>query len=404
VGRALNVATVLEGSVRKAGPRVRISVQLVKVSDGYHLWSETYDRTMDDIFAVQDDIARSVVKELRTTLLGQESDSNASGEARAEVAMAAKGRSSDAEAHRLYLQGLHMLDAFSREETAKGISYLKQAVTRDPGFALAWTQLSYAYSRQAGFGWAPLEEAWKLAWEASERALALEPDLAEAHLQMAWMQSANGWDWRAARSAMARARELAPGSTAVLREAGGLARVLGRLEESVALYQQLVEQDPLSARSYHELGVSLFAVKRHTEAEAAFRRALDLAPQRVLAHLYLTLVLLAQGRGDEAMAEAAREPLEPFRLYSLAIACHATGRKLDSDAALRELTEKFGDDCAFQIADAHAERGEADAAFEWLDRAYALRDPGCSSVLARFHSLRHDPRWESFLRKMGLAE
>src|SRR5262245_49034043 len=260
VGRALNVATVLEGSVRKAGPRVRISVQLVKVSDGYHLWSETYDRTLDDIFAVQDDIARSVVKEPRTTLLGQEAGSNASGEAKAEVARAAKGRSSDAEAHRLYLQGLHMLDVLSREETEKGIEYLKQAVARDPGFALAWTQLGYAYTRQAGYGWAPPEEAWTLAWEASERALALEPELAEAHLQMVWMQSANGWDWRAARAAMARAQELAPGSTAVLREAGALARVLGRLEESAELFQRLVELDPLSARSYHDLGVSLFAV------------------------------------------------------------------------------------------------------------------------------------------------
>ena len=152
VGKALNVATVLEGSVRKAGNRVRISVQLVKVADSYHLWSETYDRTLDDIFAVQDDIAQSVVKELRTTLLGEEADSDASGEAKAEVAQAAKGRGTDPEAHRLYLLARHLIDRCTREDTAKAIEYLKEALERDPEFALAWAELSRAYAREADRG------------------------------------------------------------------------------------------------------------------------------------------------------------------------------------------------------------------------------------------------------------
>ena len=150
VGQALNVATILEGSVRKAGQRVRISVQLVKVSDGYHLWSETYDRTLEDIFAVQDDIAQSVVKELRATLLGEAADSRTSGEVKAEVSKAARGRGSDPEAYRLYLLARHFMERFTREDTAKAIEYLKQALEQDPEFALAWAELGWAYSQRSG--------------------------------------------------------------------------------------------------------------------------------------------------------------------------------------------------------------------------------------------------------------
>ena len=158
VGRALNVATVLEGSVRKAGNRMRISVQLVKVVDGYQLWSETYDRTLEDIFAVQDDIAQSVVKELRTTLLGEAADAQAGKEATAEVAAAVKGRSTDPEAHRLFLQARHFIDRSTREDTAKGIGYLKEALALEPEFALAWAELGRAYASEANWGWAPAAE------------------------------------------------------------------------------------------------------------------------------------------------------------------------------------------------------------------------------------------------------
>ena len=150
IGRKLNVATILEGSVRKAGNRVRITVQLVKVVDGYHLWSETYDRTLEDIFAIQDDIAQSVVKELRTTLLGEKADANVDKEAIAAVAAAVKGRSTHPEAHRLFLQARHLIDRLTREDTTKGIGYLKQALALEPEFALAWAELGRAYATEAG--------------------------------------------------------------------------------------------------------------------------------------------------------------------------------------------------------------------------------------------------------------
>lgn len=155
IGRALNVATVLEGSLRKSANRVRISVQLVDVAGGYHLWSETYDRTLGDLFVVQDDIAQSVLKELRRTLLRGNRYSDSTGAAKAEVARAAKGRSTDPEAHRLYLLARHMNDRFLREETAKAIEYLKEALARDPKFATAWAELSRAYANGAHHGWVP---------------------------------------------------------------------------------------------------------------------------------------------------------------------------------------------------------------------------------------------------------
>jgi serine/threonine protein kinase len=220
IGATLKVATVLEGSVRKAGNRVRISVQLVKVPDGYHLWSETYDRTLEDIFAVQDDIAQSVVKELRMTLLGEGADSDPTGHAKTEVAKAAKGRGTDPEAHRLYLLARHLINRWTREDVAKGIDYLKRALEMEPQFALAWVELAGAYLREAGRGWVPAPEGYERARETVLEAISLEPDLAEAHSMMGWIRMTYDWDWKGADECSRRALALAPGSVSVLGLAG----------------------------------------------------------------------------------------------------------------------------------------------------------------------------------------
>jgi TolB-like protein/Tfp pilus assembly protein PilF len=407
VGRALNVATVVEGSVRKAGNRMRISVQLVKVADGYQLWSETYDRTLEDIFAVQDDIAQSVLKELRTTLLGATAATKAGQDATAQVAAAVKGRATDPEAHRLYLQARHFIDRDNRDDTANGIGYLKQALALDPEFALAWAELGRAYASEAGqWGCAPVVEGFARAREAVARALVLEPDLAEGHAEMGWIQMIHDWDWRGAEASYRRALELAPGNAVALRRAGLLASNLGRLDEAIGLVRRAVEQDPLSANAYGILGLVLHATGRLEEAEAAFRKALELSPQRAATHAHLSLSVLAQGRGEEALAEALREPDEARRLWALAIIHHAAGRRAESDAALQELIAKYEIDSAYQVAEVYAARGEADLAFEWLERAYAQRDGGLAEMKTdpRLRSLHVDPRWDAFLRKMGLAD
>ena len=404
IGQRLNVATILEGSVRKAANRIRVSVQLVKVSDSSHLWSETYDRTLEDIFAVQDDIAQSVVKELRTALLGEEADSDASGAAKAEVAKAAKGRATDPEAHRLYLLARHLIDRYTREDMAKAIEYLKQALALDPEFALAWAELGRVHNRQAAMGWVQPEEGWRRTREAVERALSLEPDLAEGHVELASIRMRHDWDWRGAEASIRRAMELAPANAMVLRNAASLAEALGNVDEAIRLYRRSVEQDPLSALTYSNLGLALYDADRLVEAEAAYRKVLELAPQRSSTPSGISLVLLALDRGEEALAEALREPEEVYRLWALAIVRHDLGRGAESDEALRELIEKYADGGAYQIAEVHAARGEADAAFEWLDRAYAQRDGGLAEMKPspRLRSLHGDPRWDAFLRKVGL--
>jgi TolB-like protein/Tfp pilus assembly protein PilF len=406
VGRALNVATILEGSVRKAGNRMRVSVQLVKVADGYQLWAESYDRTLDDIFAVQDDIALSVVKELRSTLLGQTLDPKAGSEATSQVATAVKGRSLDPEAYRLYLHGRHLIERLTRDDTAKGIEYLKAALDRDPAFALAWAELGRAYGNEVSASWAPLAEGPQRAREAVMRALALEPELAEAHAELAWIQMLFDWDWSGAETSCARALELAPGSAVMLRRAGDLASMRGRFDEAIALYRRAIERDPLSAAAHGNLGFAFDAAGRLPQAEQALRRALLLAPQRSNGRASLAKNLLAQGRNDEALAEALREPEEWARLWALAVIYTTTGRLAEAEAALRELVARHGDAAAYQAAEVYAIRGEVDRAFECLDRAYAARDPGLSSMMVEpaLASLHADPRWGAFLRKMRLAD
>ena len=406
IGRSLNVSTLLEGSVRKAGNRIRVSVQLVSVADSSHLWSESYDRTLEDIFAVQDDIAHSVVKELRTTLLGEAPDSDASGAAKAEVARAVKGRGTDPEAHRLYLMARHLAERFNREDTAKAIGYLNQALAQDSEFALAWVELSNAYAREADGGWTPVAEAYGRALEAAVRSLVLEPDLAEGHAAMGWIQMVHDWDWHGAEASLARALELAPRNATVLRRAGALAVNRGRLEEGMGFFHRALEQDPLSSATYTNLGLALYAAARFGDGEAAYRKVLELTPQRSGVHSYLSFGLLAQGQGEEALAEASRESNEAFRLWALAIVHHALGYGAESDAALRDLIEKHSASMAYQVAEVHAARGESDAAFEWLERAYAQRDGGLSEVKVGRHlrSLHGEPRWAALLKKMGLED
>jgi TolB-like protein len=209
VAQKLNVATILEGSVRKAGNRVRIAVQLVQVASDSTLWSKTYDRELNDIFAVQDDIAQSVVKELRSSLLGERRDISARAAVQAEVRAAAIGRGENAEAYRLYLQGRAMVARRTQHSVTTGIEHLRQAVGLDPEYALAWAALSYAQTIAAGpGGWTPFEEGYRRAREAAERALAFAPDLAEGHVALALIQWER-WDWAGA-NASARRALLAP--------------------------------------------------------------------------------------------------------------------------------------------------------------------------------------------------
>ena len=400
IGQKLHVSTLLEGSVRKAGNRVRISVQLVKAEDGYQLWSETYDRTLEDIFEVQDEIARSVVKELRSTLLGEEHDSKASGEVKAEVAQAAQGRGTDPEAHRLYLLARHLIDRANPSDMRKAIQYLEQALALDPQFAEAWVKLGAAFTNLMVL-WEPSAENRNRAWDAVERALAVNPNLAHAYSLLSGLQSYD-LDWRAAAASSKRALELAPRDDSATRRAATLAHNQGHFEEAVQFNLRALEIDPLSSSTLANLAYIYFNHGRLSEAETTYRRSLEIAPARTGAHAWLSLTLLDQGRSEEALAEAEREPMIALRLWAFAIVHHALGHPSESQQALDQLTAEYGKTAAAQIAQVHAVRGEKDEAFAWLDRAIQQRDAFELKPARYLRSLHQDPRWNLFLEKMGL--
>ncbi len=403
IGRALNVASVLEGSIRIAGNRVRISVQLDNVADGFHLWSETYDRTMDDIFAVQDDIAHSVVEELRCRVFGQTPGLETSARIISEVAEAVKGRADDPEAQRLMLLGRHFLDRTTREDTAKAIQYFREALDLDPGYALCWAELGRAYSIEAGRVWVPVAEGFARSREAANMALSLEPDLAECHAQLGRIQIAHDWDMHGAEISYQRALELAPGSSSVLDGAAVLAYKLGHLDKALQLSNRVLRQDPLSAAFWHNFGLACHAAGRLDESEKAFRRALELVPQRAVSYALLSLVMAETGRIEEALRQAALEPYEIWRVWAQAIIHQAAGNNAEAEEALRKLTNEHADGNAYQIAEVHSMRKEIDAAFEWLEHALAERDSGLThaKVNPRLRPLHDDRRWPALLKKIG---
>jgi adenylate cyclase len=405
VAQKLNVATILEGSVRKSGKRVRITAQLIQVATDSHLWSDTYDRELDDIFAVQDDIAQSVVKELRAALLGEGIGSIADAKAKAEVQAASTGRADNPEAYRLYLQGRHFNDRMTAADNARAVDYFRQALAIDPEFALAWTGLSNAYRTQAGYGWAPVKDGFERARDAANRALALAPDLAEGHVCLGFVLELYDWNWKAAHDEYQRAFALAPGNGDVLRAVAGMTRIFDGPQAGIDLLRKATELDPLSSTAQRLLGLRCFLTGRLDEAMAALKIALDLNPKSGLIHCFMCATRLAQGHAVEALELAQRETLPDFRLLGIALAQHTLGHKDQSDAALSQLIADHGNEAAYQIAEASAWRGEIDRSFEWLERAYVQRDPGLVHTTSDsfFRALHGDPRWLPFVKKMGFA-
>ncbi len=406
IAQKLNVATVLEGSVRKSGKRVRITAQLIEVASDSHLWSQTYDRELEDIFAVQDDIAQAVVAELRGALVGASKDCAPGAQAQVEVKAAAPGRATDPEAYRLYLQGRFFIERMTGPDLARSVEYFQQAVAIDPEFALAWTGLSAACNTQAGYGWMPVAEGYERAREAAQRALAIAPDLAEGHVALGLILQMYDWNWQAADAELRRALALAPGNALVLRALGNLAGMLGRREESLSLLRQSAALDPLSAIAHRLLGLRCVIYGELDEGESELRKALDLQPNAGLIHCFLSAVPLFRGEPALALELARREVLPEFRLFGIALAEQSLGNAAAADVALAGLIEEFGDVMAFQVAEVAAWRGEKERAFEWLERAYVQRDPGLSHLLTDCflpRVLQGDPRWAPFLKKMGFA-
>jgi eukaryotic-like serine/threonine-protein kinase len=389
IGKQLKVSNILEGSVRKAGNHVRISAELVNVADGFQLWSETYDRELNDIFAVQDDIARSVGEALKVKLLGQNSPSAKTG---------------NSEAYNAYLQGRYFFDRRSKEDLEKAVGYFEQSVKVDPGYAPAWVGLASARYRQADWGYVPVDQGYEAARKGVQTALKLDPNLAEAYSTMGWIQMTYDWDWAGADASYRKALELEPGNANVIRNAAGLASILGRFDEAIRLNQQAADLDPLSVTAHYYLGVHCYYAGRFKEAEAAIKKSLELNPEYPAAHQFLGVIDLANSQPDRAIEELKKEPEPLWRGYGLALAYFAAGKKEEADALLSDYVEKNRVGSAYQIAEIYAFRGENDKAFEWLDIAYKQRDGGLSEMKGSplLRLLEKDPRYASFLKKMNL--
>ena len=389
VGRRLNVETVLEGSVRRAGNRVRIAVQLVHAAEGHQLWSHTYDRDLVDIFAVQEDIARAVAAALKVALLRTG---------------AGRSRPIHSEAYDAALLGRYFHRRGSRDDLAKAIGYFEKATELDPSSGMAWAGLGLARLRQASHGHAPLEDGYKTARMAAQRAIALEPDLPDGHTLHAMVLMEHDWNWDAADIEFKRAMALDPGHAGCTSNAAWLANVLGRHDEAMELSRRASELDPLSVSNWSNRGMFAWYGRQWGEAEAMYRKALELDPAFPLTHAKLGRVYLAAGRLEGAMAEMKAERNEPFRLQGLSMVHHGLGQAAESEAALAQLIEKYEEGGAFQIAEACAYRGDADGAFEWFERAYAQRDVGLISLKGRplLESLERDPRWPALLLRMRL--
>jgi TolB-like protein/class 3 adenylate cyclase len=389
VARRLHVAHVLEGSVRKAGDQVRITAQLIHAADGFNLWSETYDRKLDDIFKIQDEVAGKVVKELKVTLLEPQP----------------KSRTTDPKAYALYLQAKQLARQFTAEAFEKSDALYHQVLEIDPRYAPAWSELARNFINKAVFGMVSSQEGLARAREVAEKALASDPDYAPAHAQLGNIAKLQNDDAGAANH-YERALALDPTDLSVVGNAADFLGVsLGRLDEGLALSEAVVRRDPVDTTSLTNLGYYQRLSGRYDEAIASLRTGLSLNPGSGGAHFQLGVVLLLEGDAARALAEIEEETNEAYRMIGLPMAYHALGRKTDSDTALTALVAKYEKDGSYNIACVYAFRGDADQAFEWLDKALEYHDPRLTDIVTEnlFDKIHSDPRWLPFLRKIGKA-
>lgn len=389
IGKTLHVDNVLEGSVRRNGQSTRITVQLIKTADGFQMWSETYDRNVDDIFAVEDEIAQAVTRVLKVKLLA----AGKKGPARTGT----NGAAYDA-----YLQGRYFLERSNRRNLEKAVDYFREAVNLDPRFAPGWAGLADAVQTQAGAAYISPEEGYKQARVDVKRGLALDPNLAYAHGVLGEIKMLHDWDWNGADAAFRRALALQPGNPEVMKAAGGLARMQGRLDEAIAYYRRAIDLDPFLG--HRNLALNLYYAGMLDEAKATLNKTLEINPDTSKAHAFLSRVLLAQSQPQEALAEAAKEKDPIWRLAGLAMAHYTLGNSKGSDANLAELIIGFHADSPYQIAEVYAFRGQPDQAFQFLDSAYALHDPGLTEMKSDplLRNIRKDSRYAALLRKMKL--
>jgi TolB-like protein/DNA-binding winged helix-turn-helix (wHTH) protein/cytochrome c-type biogenesis protein CcmH/NrfG len=392
IGRDLSVQYVLENSLRENGDHMRLTAQLIQVKDQTHLWAQDYDYPAKDVLNVEDDVAKAVAREIRVRLTSKQ-----------QAAMA-QSHPVNPEAFDAYLQGYYFFEKNTNKDTDMAAKYYERATQLDPSFALAWAGLSRVRNWQASVGLIPAEEGHRLAREAVERALALNPNLAEAYVQMGRIKLFVDFDWAGANASIQRAFALEPGNPESVLPAAAMADYAGRFDEALRLDRRAVDLDPLNANSWEYLAETEFDMGQLDQAAADCKKALELNPDVFSSPGYLSTIYVMQGRPQDALAEIELVRYDPYRAALYSIAYYALGRKKESDTALSELVTKYHASNAYQIAEVYAFRNQPDEAFEWLDRALAQRDDSLifTKVDPELENLHGDPRFAAFLKKLNL--
>jgi len=395
IGMKLGVAHLLVGSVRRSGEIVRINAELINTSDGTTQWSQRYDRPYKDLFALQDDITHAVTESLRGKLQTVEHSE----------AQTDRPPSGNLEAYNALLQGRFYHARRTESDFRKAKGFYERALQLDPRYAIAWAQLSRAWT-DLGISYLepePSRAALARARTAADEALRLSPDLAVAHIALADVLLAT-FEWRDAETEYRRAAELAPNEAEAVLGVGLLRAIFGDLDSAIALANQAIVTDPLQAYGYAWLSDYLVAARRLDEADRAIHRALELQPDASFRYFRLATVEILRGRPEAALAAAQLEPIGVWRDDAVALARQIGNDRKEADAALSQLIKDHANQVAFEIAEAYALRNDEENTFVWLDRAWTNRE--ADILFLRFdpflQRFANEPRFEAFCKKVGL--
>jgi tetratricopeptide (TPR) repeat protein len=354
---------------------------LIKVSDGYHLWSETYDRELIDVFAIQDEIAKHVVEALKITLLGE----------------APSVQETNPEAYALVLQARHLGRQETTESLERAETLYRKALDIAPEYAAAWAGLADIYAEQTGNGARTTDEGYLLARETANHALSIDPEQAPAHATLGLVSLLNN-DPAGAAGHLQRALELDPSNPDIIREAATLVELLGRLDEAIDLLKFVAERDPVNAEGHSNLGRSYRTAGRWDEAVAAYQTSLALSPGRIGSQHGMGEALLLNGDPEAALAAYSIETDEEWRTKGTALALYTLGRQIEFESAFEKLRERWGEQWPSEVAHVYAWTGDADAAFDWLSKAVDLNEDGLYQQYYQplLKTLHDDPRWAAF--------
>ena len=391
IGTTLGAAHLVEGSVRRSAAHVRVTAKLIRAADGVHEWSASYDRDAGDVLKMQQEIAESLARALQVTV---------------EAGAISSSELNNPAAYDLFLQGLQVFDRFDKAGLEEAANAFQQALNLDPSLARAADFLALTQFMQADMGFFPAQVGFERARKSAGILLERNPRSVYGHAIMSRIHTDYDWDWINGKRDADEAVAINPRFWYGFFALGNVESTLGQWGDAERDLRAALSVDPLNPDTHQALGTVLYGAGRFADATVEYRRALEISPSNVFVHYQIACDLLALGQPDKALREMDLESIDGPKLAGLAMVYHALRRKSDSDAAIEQLTRKNPDRKAYEIALAHAFRGETDQAFKWFDRAYLQKDYELTYIKSEWllRSLRSDRRYKALLSKMKLPE